>query len=191
MKKLLVLLIALCSLSPAIAQEKKDAPDLKQEVVIGGKRFKVYNNWLSGGGGAGYNTQVPQLQFIGDVNFNFHIKGNYFQTGLILSGDAFGNYNNTVYHAGYGKRKENEKYNFAAFGGISYTRGYRKIDRETYNIDKPYKVPGLYIDAQAIRKVSYDVGIGIALTADVNSVRTLAGVVGTLYFSGAYKGKKY
>ena len=170
-------------------QDEKAAPDLKAEIVINKKRFKVYNNWLSGGGGAGYNTRVPQLQFIGQLDFNFHIQANYFQLGLALAGDEFGDYNNSVFHAGYGRRRETTKYNLSAFGGLSYTKGFVKRGN-VYDVNNPYKEPGLYINAQAIKKISYDVGIGLGLIADVNQKRTLAGISAIVYFSGAYKGKK-
>jgi hypothetical protein len=191
MKRSLFLLAALLSFSFALAQEKieKPKPDLDAEVVVNKKRFKVYNNWLSGYGGAGYNTVIPQLQFIGGLDFNFHIKEHYLQLGAALAGDDFGNYNNTIFHAGYGKRKENEKLNLSAFGGLSYTKGYRKKGG-VYDITNPYEEPGLYINAQAVKKITYDVGIGLGLFADINQVRTLAGVVGVVYFSGAYRGKK-
>jgi hypothetical protein len=188
MKKLLLLFFAAAIAFPALAQKKKDLPDLKQEVVINKKRFKVYNNWLSGGGGAGYNTQIPQLQFIGQLDYNFHLKHNYFQLGLVLSGDEFGSYNNYNFHGGYGKRIENAKINFSVFGGLSYTQGYYK-EGKTYK-DDPYKEAGLYLNTQLIKKITYDVGLGIGAIADYNGKRFLGGLTAVVYFSGAYKGKK-
>lgn len=175
----------------AFAQEQKPAPDLKAEVIVDGKRFKVYNNWLSGGGGAGYNTQIPQMQFVGMLDYNFHLKEKYFQLGVMLAGDDFGNYNNSIMHAGYGKRMENEKFNFSAFGGLSYSKGYRKHSDNSYVPYESYKGAGLYLNAQAIKKITYDVGLGIGVTADVSKERTIAGITGVIYFSGAYKGKQY
>lgn len=189
MKKLLILLFAALS-AQAYAQDTKPQPDLKAEVVVNNKRFKVYNNWLSGGGGMGYNTQIPQPQFVGGIDFNFHLKYNYFQIGAVLAGDDFGNYNNSLLHAGYGKRIENEKFNISAFAGISYGRGYRKVAKDLYDLENPYTHPGVYLNAQLIKKITYDVGLGLGVMADVNKTRTLAGVMGVLYFSGAYKGKK-
>lgn len=191
MKKLLYSLLLITLALPAAAQEpvKDEKPDFRAEQVIDGKRFKVYNNWLSGGAGVGYNSKVPQLQFVGQVDFNFHIKGNYFQLGLILAGDEFGDYNNSIFHAGYGKRKETRYYNLSAFGGLSFTKGFNKYG-SVYDVNNPYKEPGLYFNAQAIKKVSYDVGIGLGFVADVNMKRSLAGVTAIVYFSGAYKGKK-
>ena len=189
MKRLLLLLFAAIMAFPALAQEKQPAPDLDKEIVINKKRFKVYNNWLSGGGGAGYNTQIPQLQFIGQLDYNFHIKQNYFQLGVVLAGDEFGSYNNYNFHGGYGKRIENAKINFSVFGGLSYTQGYMKLNKEAY-AEEPYKEPGLYLNAQLIKKITYDVGLGIGALVDYNSKRLLGGLTGVIYFSGAYKGKK-
>lgn len=188
MKKVFLLVFAASFAFPAIGQEKKELPDLDQEIVINKKRFKVYNNWLSGGGGAAYSTQIPQMQFLGQLDYNFHLKQNYFQLGLALAGDEFGSYNNYNFHAGYGKRIENARINFSVFGGLSYTQGYLK-EGKTYR-SEPYKEPGLYINSQLIKKITYDVGIGVGAFADYNSKRLLGGLTGVIYFSGAYKGRK-
>lgn len=180
------LLAFVCFSSCLYAQDIQNAikAEMKKEVIYNGNRYKVYNNWISGGAGAAYSTGTAPLQFAGGVDYNFHLKLSYFQLGFLLSGDAFRNYNNTQLHLCYGKRKESNEYNFAYFGGLSYSTGY-----ENSQAAKPYSTVGFYLNSQLVRKLKYDIGIGMAAFVDVNFTQTIGGLQIILYFSGAYKGK--
>jgi hypothetical protein len=185
-KRAVQVLLLFCFSFPLCAQQKSDTIDLKKIIVIENKKFKVYNNWISGGPGVAYNSAVPQLQFALGFDYNFHMRAKYFQFGLLMSGDAFRTYNNYQLHLGYGKRDENTFYNLAMFAGISYSSGYKKIG-QLYS-SEPYKAFGVYGSLQYIKKISYDVGIGPALFVDINTNHRIAGALLVLYFSGAYKG---
>lgn len=150
------------------------------------KKFKVYNNWIDAGAGAAYNSGVPQVQFALAFDYNFHIQANYFQTGIVFSGDAPRNYNNYQYHLGYGKRDETQFYNFSMFAGITYSTGYNK--KGNYYLLDQYHAIGAYGSVQYIKKIAYDVGIGPALFAEINTNHRIAGAMIVLYFSSAYKG---
>lgn len=167
------------------AQGTKDnAQD--NEIIFDNKRYRKYNNWINAGSGPAYNSEIPKTQFSLAANYSFHLKKEYFQAGVLLTGDDFGNYNNVQFHGCYGKRKETQKYNFAIFIGPSYTSGYEFKD-SLYS-STVFKSPGLYAEAQFTGKIKYDVGAGPTLFVDVNFVRTIVGIRLDLYFSGAYKG---
>ena len=74
------------------------------------------------------------------------------------------------------------------FGGVSYSTGYGKVD-SIYS--RPFNQPGLYAQGEFVKKITYDVGIGLAVYADFNLEQSIVGARAILYFSGAYKGKKY
>ncbi len=189
MKKSFFIIYFLLSVCFLFAQ-KPTTPDddFKKEIVYQNKKYRVYNNWLNAGAGPSYNSNIPHAQFSLVVDYNFHIKKEYFQFGILLSGDDFGNYNNVQAHVCYAKRKETEKYNFAAFLGPSYTSGNMYLD-STYS-KKAFKEVGIYAEVQFIGKIKYDLGLGPSLFADYNSKRTIVGIKLDLYFSGAFKGNK-
>lgn len=160
--------------------------------VVDNKKFQYYNNWLTIGGGGQQNlTYKRELGFAGGLDFNFHIKKNYFQAGTLLSGERFGSYNNYQLHLGYGKRFEDKDYHFAAFLGISYSSGNQVtlIDSTKY-IKRTFNQPGLYIQGEIVKKITYDVGMGASLFIDWNQEQSMIGLRFILYFSGAYTGKK-
>lgn len=188
MKKLFPVFYLLSLSCFLFAQKPKEpADDLKKEIIFDNKKYRVYNNWLNAGAGPAYNSNVPRTQFSLVLDYSFHIQKEYFQFGVLLSGDDFGNYNNIHAHGCYGRRKETARYNLAAFLGASYTSGYMYHD-STYN-SKVFKAPGIYAEVQCIGKLKYDLGLGPAVYVDVNKNRTTIGVKLDLYFSGAYKGK--
>ncbi len=162
---------------------------LDSEFVIDNKRFQFYNNWINIGAGAQQNlTYGSGLGFAGSVDFNFHVKRNYFQVGGMLTGAGFGSYNNYQIHLGYGKRFEDKEVHVAAFAGISYSMGYGKED-SVYT--RRYLEPGLYIEGEMVKKISYDIGFGGSLFADWNMEQSMIGARFILYFSAAFRGKKY
>lgn len=188
----IILFIALAY--PAFAQDSTKVPvkkpvNLKQEVVINKKRFRIYNNWIEGGAGYCYNSINPKIQFMLGADYNFHISDQYFQAGFFLSGDRFGNYNNyNMVHLCYGRRKENAKMNLAFFGGLSYSTGYQYMNG-TFETNT-YHHPGIYLSAHYIHKLFYDIGIGPSAFIDINALQTTGGVRINLFFSGAYRGEK-
>ncbi|MES2140336.1 MAG: hypothetical protein V4511_11575 [Bacteroidota bacterium] len=161
--------------------------------VVDNKKFQYYNNWLTIGGGGQQNlTYKRELGFAGGLDFNFHIKKEYFQAGVLLSGKRFGSYNNYQLHLGYGKRFEDKDFHFAAFLGASYSTGNQvsSID-STHYVKRTFNQPGLYIQGEIIKKITYDVGMGASLFIDWNQEQSMVGFRFILYFSGAYTGKKY
>lgn len=173
--------------------KKKKSKPLDSTFVVDNKKFQYYNNWLSFGGGVQQNlTYKRELGFAGGVDLNFHIKHNYFQAGALITGKRFAHYNNYQLHFGYARRYEDKDFHFAAAMGISYSTGFQvePIDSvKTYN--RYYNQPGLYIQGELIKKITYDVGIGACLFADWNKEQSMMGLRFTLYFSGAYTGKRY
>ena len=107
----------------------------------------------------------------------------------MISGENFGFYDNYEFHVGYGKRYEDKDVHFAGFAGISYSTGYAKVGDSVYT--RPFKQPGIYAQIEGIKKVTYDVGVGVSFFVDWNQEQAIFGTRLVLYFSGAYKGKKY
>lgn len=173
--------------------KKKKKADLPDSIfVTNNKKFQYYNNWLTGGAGGQQNlTYKRELGFAGGLDFNFHLKQQYFQAGTMLSGVRFGSYTNYQFHLGYGKRFEDKDYHFAAFIGLSYAWGTQVIQVDSIKyIRRPYSQPGIYIQAEVVKKITYDVGAGFSLFADWNKEQSMIGLRFILYFSGAYTGKK-
>jgi hypothetical protein len=52
-------------------------------------------------------------------------------------------------------------------------------------------LPGIYAQVEAVKKITYDVGAGAAFYVDWNQEQAIFGARFILYFSGAYKGKKF
>lgn len=169
--------------------KKKHIAPLDSTFVINNKKFRHYNNWVTAGAGVQQNlTRKYPLGFTGGVDFNFHIKHHYFQLGTNISGEKFGFYNNYQFHGGYGKRYEDKDIHFSGFAGVSYSTGYGLVD-SIYS--RPYSQPGIYLQVDIIKKVTYDVGVGASLYADWNAEQAMAGIRFIVYFSGAYNGKKF
>jgi hypothetical protein len=174
------------------AKNKKYHPPMDSMFVYNNKKLKFYNNWISAGGGIQQNLSYKKpVGFAGGVDLNFHVKHNYFQLGAILTGVRFGTYNNYQFHLGYGKRTENKDFHFAGFVGASYSTGYfsTRIDSITV-YTRVFQKPGLYAQFEAVKKITYDVGIGVSVFGDFNQEQSIIGIRGILFFSGAYKGKK-
>lgn len=162
--------------------------NFKREIVVGDKRYRVYNNWVSFGAGPGYHSANPRTQFALGINFNFHIKKYYFNLGGVMSGDQFGVWNNYTGHAGYiAWRKETEHKNMAAMAGVSYTQGYDFLYAGYFSSNRWDRL-GFYAEFQYTMKVQYAVGIGPTFFVDINEKRTLIGIRLDGYLSGAYRG---
>jgi hypothetical protein len=125
------------------------------------------------------------------LDFHFHIRRQYFQAGLAISGNQFLENNQTQIRLGYGYRKETAKYNLAFFGGPTLFYGVHGIP-DTAGTFKPefYQGVGVYGCAQAVKKLAYDMGIGAELFAELNYKQNVVGIKFLLFFSGAYRGLK-
>lgn len=162
--------------------------NFKREIVVGDKRYRVYNNWVSFGVGPGYHSENPRTQFVLGFNFNFHIKKYYFNLGGIMSGDEFGVWNNYTGHAGFIPwRRETEHNNMAVMGGVSYTQGYDFLYAGYYSSNRWDRL-GVYAEFQYTKKMQYSVGAGPTFFIDWNEKRMLIGIRLDGYLSGAYRG---
>lgn len=182
-------ILSLLCLSGFLKAQEQKPYDRKEEVIFDGKRYRVYNNWLSAGGGWAWNSYRKKDQKSVAADYNFHIRRQYFQVGAFMTGNNFTPGNNYNFHLGIGLRKETTKYNLAAFAGPSLSYYYRPLkDTLNYDISKLYNDFGAYMAVQAIYKIKYDVGIGAELFADYNRTQFIPGGRIVLYFSGAFRG---
>ncbi|MCC6691425.1 MAG: hypothetical protein IT235_07825 [Bacteroidia bacterium] len=187
-KNYLILFFALSAFSISAQHTKSDKPVWKQDTVFGDNIFRKHSNWISAGGGLAANNQIKNSQFVFGLDYNLHIHTQYFQLGLFLSGDRFGSYNNYQFHGCYGKRIETTSINFSYFGGASYSVFFEQAG-SNYS-QTPKNSVGAYACAQLIKKIKYDVGIGLSVFADINFSQSVMGAKVDVYLSGAYKGKK-
>lgn len=165
--------------------------DRKEEILFDGKRYRKFNNYLTIGGSFFNSNLRSDAQRGVCLDFHFHIRREYFQTGIAISGNKFLENNQTQLRFGYGYRKETGKYNLALFGGPTLFYGVYGIT-DTAGTSRPefYQGIGGYISAQATRKIAYDIGVGAELFADFNYKQAAAGIKLFLFFSGAYRGVK-
>jgi hypothetical protein len=175
----------------SVSVQKKDTFNRKKEIVYDGKRYRVYNSWLSVGAGANYNTRWPKDEKNTAVDFSFFVKQHYLRMGGFMSGRDFTAANNYSFHLAYGFRKEAIKYNLSAFVGPSLSYFRRPLsDSTNYNLGTVYNEVGGHAVLEAVYKVKYDVGIGGQIFCDFNRVQMVYGVRLIVYFSGAYRGIK-
>jgi hypothetical protein len=189
-KKFLFILF-FASFSVVVAQKDTLPFNKKAEIVYDGKRYRVYNNYLTFGICEAYSDIRKKDQVGVNVDYQFHLQKEYFQAGFFMTGDQL--LKNTMIsgHACFGIRREKQKYNLAGFIGPSYSRfvtGYTDTSGTTYVT--PHEVFGGYICLQAIYKPKFDLGIGAELFADISGEQKMAGARLVLYFSGAYRGEK-
>ncbi len=172
----------------------KEEYSRKKEIKIDGKRYRIYNNYVTIGAGKGYNSGWKDMLFTPAIDFNFHLQKIWFQTGGLLQGQSYGNNQLIQFHLCVGYRKESYKYFWAAYGGLSYTDGYNPIKlRDMSGKDSSigiihFKETGLYVALQAFYKVKFDYGIGLTLFGDVNQKQSTVGARIELFFSGAFRG---
>ncbi len=175
----------------SFSQRDTSKYDRLEEIIDNDKRYAIHNNYLQAGAGfAGSNLRKGEQSSIG-VDFIFHIKRQHFQVGFLMSGDKFLSNNNLSGHFGYCYRIEDEKKNIAFTLGISQNKGAiaAHIDGVDTIAELQYRNTGAYISASYIKKLTYDIGIGIELIGEFNQTQQFFGVKGVLYFSGAYRGK--
>lgn len=134
------------------------------------------------------STLRAQVQKSVGIDYNFHVRRQYFQTGLLMSGEEFLSNNNIGFHACYGIREEKNSTNIALFGGPSIFTGVEGtpgISNPTY-----YQGVGAYFCFQAIIKIKYDIGLGINVFAELSQQQKLGGLNFIFFFSGSYRGLK-
>lgn len=166
----------------------------KTEIKLDGKKYRIYNNYVTFGVGKAYNSLWDQLWVNTGVDFNFHIRKAYFQGGGYLQGFNFYDKQQIQMHLGGGYRQESYKYFWAAYGGLSYTNGFYPVTIKDIAGKDSAIVPlvmsevGVYAAAQLFYKLKFDYGIGITAFGDINKRQTTVGVRLELFFSGAYRG---
>lgn len=215
-KKVLFIIVLVSSFQCFSQKEKpKERPTYyrKEEILYAGKRYRLWNNYITAGGGImGSSIRSKEQKNIG-INYHFHIQRHYFQAGVMMSGEDFLSNNQVQGHLGYGLRKETTKLNMAAFGGLTYFNGViGRTDTTGNPYPEYYSGAGVYVSGQIITKLSYDIGIGLEVFAEFNKyqqvpinyrwyegapvfkksgdIQTNAGFRVILYFSGAYRGLK-
>ena len=183
--------ISLSFLSSFYAQPKGDF-DRKKELSYDGKRYRVFNNYLTAGGGSCYNNFIQNTNLNIGVDYNYHIRQVYFQSGIFLAGPQFGNYNHLQFHTAVGKRFELTKFNMAGYLGPSVSFINRPIvDTANKQIRSRTLQPlGFHAAVQFTYKLKYDVGIGVCLFSDINKEQSVYGLRLELFFSSAYLGDK-
>jgi hypothetical protein len=162
--------------------------DKKEEIIFDNKRYRLYNNYLTGGSGYLGSSIRTQVQKTVGVDYNFHIRRQYFQAGLMMSGEEFLSNNNVQLHACYGIREEKGFTNVCIFAGPSIFTGVEGtpgLTAATY-----YKGLGAYFCFQAILKFKYDIGLGINVFAELSQKQNLGGLKFIFFFSGSYRGLK-
>ncbi len=173
----------------ATAQKDTLPYNRKREIIYDGKRYRVYNNYITFGMGKAFAKVRTTDQNVLNVDYHFHLNKEYFQLGFFMSVDQLLANNHAAVHRGYGKRYERNKVNFAGFVGPSYSSGYlRKTDTSGVVYPDTYTSLGVYVCAQAVYKIKYDVGIGMELFADLCDKQKLFGLRAIVFFSGGYRG---
>lgn len=176
-------------LLPSISygQEKQKKDELKMERNIRGNRFKVFNNFVNFGSGLGRQINDPSLLNPFEIGWNFHIKRNYFKIGYLRSnfmgmfGYKYPQVMNDL-HAGIGFRRETKALNVAFYGCVSRSFGL-------LNPSTGYAGWGGYVEAQFVRKVYFDIGLGPSIFFAYNNDFPMAGLRIDIFMSGAYRGK--
>lgn len=167
--------------------------DRKREIRLDGKKYRIYNNYVTFGIGKGYNTVWSRFFHATAADFHFHIRKTYFQTGGYLQGRNFYDRQQIQLHLAPGYRRESYQYFWAAYGGFSYSNGYYPVslqnaagtDTVIYDL---MSEPGLYAAIHAFYKLRFDYGIGLTLFGDINKRQSMVGARIELFFSGAYRG---
>lgn len=172
---------------PYIKPEKSEY-DRKEEIIYDGKRYRIHNSYLNVGAGLMQSSIRTGIQRILGIDFHFPIRRSHFQVGVMMSGESFGSNNNIQGHICYGLRKETEKSNLAIFAGPSYHTGV--VGDVASGLPIFYQNFGIYGGAQAVRKISYDIGLGVELFGDISNRQRIVGLKAIVFFSGAYRGLK-
>lgn len=173
----------------------KEEYNRKKEIKIDGKKYRIYNNYLTLGAGKGYNSAYGDALFTPAVDLNCRLQKTRFQIGALTQGRTWGDNKLVQFHVGLGYRKESYKYLWAVYGGLAYTDGYTPFQLKAIDGSDSVKVlghitsNGIYAAAQLFYKLKFDYGLGLTAFGSYNKYQTIAGVRLELFFSGAYRGK--
>jgi len=159
----------------------------KEEIIFDGKRYRIHNNYFTLGGGFTFSGIRDEVQKNIAGDFQFHIRREHFQLGMMINGNSFGDVKDLQLHAGYGYRIEKNKTNLAAFIGPMYFTG---VEGDVNTGPLFYDGFGAYACVQGIYKFWYDVGLGLELFGNVSYKQSMVGLKLIAYFSNAYKGPK-
>ncbi len=171
-----------------LKQSKKKPKYYRQEeILFDGKRYKLYSNYVTGGPLIASSTIRSQAQKGIGIDFNWHIKRRYFQTGVMMSGLDFGDNNHISGHFTVAQRKEGNYYSLAGFIGPCYSYG---VTGDITTGPQFYNVFGGYASIQYVVKFNYDLGLGIEVFSEVSPKQAMFGAKLVAFFSGAYKGPK-
>jgi hypothetical protein len=160
----------------------------KEEILADGKRYRKYNNYLTAGPGYLSSSIRKTVQKAVGIDFQFHIRREHFQIGVLMSGEEFLSNNNIQLKLGYGYRREKRASNLAAFIGPTYFTGVEGTPGVT--AASFYNGFGAYACLQAIAKFTYDIGFGLEAFAEISYKQSMAGIKAVFFFSGAYRGLK-
>jgi len=177
---------------PALKQGEKLPYVRKEEIIYYNKRYRLHNNYLSFGPGFLNSSIRDNSQKSVGIDYQFHIRWQHFQGGLMMSGEGFNSNNNVGAHIGYGYRKETKTKNFAAFIGPSYNNGVLTLRDSTGQISGAnyYDGFGIYACVQGVIKFTYDFGLGAELFSEISKTQNIFGFKIIAFFSGAYMGPK-
>jgi hypothetical protein len=174
----------------AIFSQKDSSYFRKEEIIHDGKLYRKYNNYVTVGPGYSFSSIRKDVQRDLGIDFNFHIRRIYFQTGVIMSGNEFLSNNHLNFKFGAGLRKENRKNHFAFFVGPTYYTGVIGIEDSLGIRPQFYSGVGAYVSAQAIIKLTYDIGFGIQPYLTLSAKQSQGGIKLVMFFSGSYRGPK-
>lgn len=186
------LLLCAQQYEPGAAQkQKKPEYFRKEEIIVDNKRYRIHNNYLTFGPGFLSSSIRKTSQKSLGIDFQFHIRRQHFQAGVMMSGETIGSNNNIGAHIGYGLRKETRNRNLAFFVGPSYFTGVEAIaDSVQGTVPRLYDGIGLYGCMQGIYKITYDIGLGAELFGEFSARQSLGGIKLIVFFSSAYVGPK-
>jgi hypothetical protein len=167
--------------------QKKPMYYKQEEIIFEGKRYRVNNNYVSLGPLIATSSLRSQAQKGIAIDFNWHIRRQYFQTGVLMSGNNFGDNNHLQGHLTYGLRREGSFHNAAVFGGVCYSYG---VTGDITTGPIYYNTLGGYLAAQYVIKFAYDLGLGLEAFSEISPKQRIFGVKVIAFFSGAYRGLK-
>ncbi|MBN2682478.1 MAG: hypothetical protein JXR58_08205 [Bacteroidales bacterium] len=212
----LLILTALLLLCAKQTQSQIVVEDDKYEVFAkDGKLYKPYTNWLTLGIGKSYIFEKRDSLFLDDtlyhtyngfdnsfhLGFHFRVKDFWLNLGYHHSSKEFFLYRPPIrmdeFYIGAGYCLETEKYHISGFVSPSYTIGnyYNPIPKldslgkiDNYYLFTSFRKPGVNLKVSYVRKIYYDVGIGLTAYASINRRYPSVGLQLNIFFSGAYKG---
>ncbi len=181
---ILLLCISTCYVHAQTATEKRD--ESKMETNIRGNRFKIVNNYVSFGSGIGRRFLENAYDIPVAAAYNFRIKKMFFQAGYLRSSmPGFSKKLSDLFlndlHFCVNIRRENRILNISYVIGPSLAYGLYNNERFSH--------PGVYAEAQLIRKLFYDIGIGLCPFVAYNVRYPLGGIRLEIFLSGAYQGR--